>query len=100
MAVELQKGDCMIAFHFVHDEGLYVERVGVSGAPILISGGFEKTHGGKIPGGEGSVKVAYVVLVVCLIGGTDIRDGGRRQVVRVGGLLVILKRLVVRDVVA
>src|SRR5918911_3696482 len=83
----------------IDQEVLLVERVGVACVPVLIGRGLEEANLGQMPGVCGSPEVREVVLVVRLIGLADHGRRTGRQVFRVGGGLVVLERLVVRDVV-
>ncbi len=65
----------------VDDEGLFVERIGVTGVRHPGSGGFEEADGWHDTSSESVGEVMHVVLVVGLVRGSDC--GGRTQVVEI-----------------
>src|SRR5262245_34528485 len=83
----------------VHQERLFVEWIGVSSVSILIGGGLEVTHGRHIASVDGGPEVGEVILVIRGASVTDLRNRGRRGMVRIRGGLVVLEWLVVWDVV-
>ena len=62
------------------EECLLVERIGISGMPVLVSRGFEEADGGKISDGGGSEEVQRVVLVVGRPGVADLSQRGGSRV--------------------
>src|SRR6185437_12379990 len=80
-------------------EVLLVDRVGVPGVRVLVLGRLEVAHRGHVPVLQRGEEVGQVVLVVGLVGAADGGFRGRRQVLGVGGGLVVLERVVVRGVV-
>ena len=66
---------------------------------VLVRCSLEEVHCGHFSIGSGFPEVRQVILVVGLVGFSDHRYRSGRQVVWIGSGLVVLKRLVVRDVV-
>ena len=82
------------------DEGLLVERIGVTGVAILIAGGLQEADGREVAGVDRIVEVVHVVLVIGGIASWPIGgNGGGTRMGRIGGRLVVLERLVMRNVV-
>src|SRR5580700_8351819 len=84
----------------VDDEVLLIERVGVAGMSVLVAGRLEKTHCGKVAHIDSIEKVMSVILMIGHVAvGPNRHHRAWPRMLRVRGRLVILKRLVVRDVV-
>src|ERR1043165_7617034 len=84
------------------DPFLLIERTGIAGMSILIAGGLDVADGGKVSSLDGVEEVVSVVLVVCpavVIAAHNLWRGWA-CVPEVCRRFVILKRLVVRNVIA
>ncbi len=91
---------CLQEVDDIHDESLFVQRIGIAGVAILITRRFQEADGREISRFDCCIEIVDVVLV---IGGIAlVADGGHRSRTSVRGIgcrRVILERLMVRDVV-
>ncbi len=85
----------------MHKECLLIQRIGVAGVAVAISGGLKKADGGKVSGLYRVEKIVNVVLVVCIavICVPDHLYGSGTGMQWVRGGSIILKRIEKRIIV-
>jgi hypothetical protein len=95
----LPAGELLQLVDGVGEEGLLVERVGVTGVTVLILGGLQIRHRGQVAMVGGGEEVLQVVLVVGLVLLAHGCHRGRREMLGVRRRGVVLERLVVGAVI-
>ncbi len=78
---------------------LLIQRIRVAGVAVLIVRRLEEGDGRHVPRIGGRPEVIHVVLVVRLVGLADGSGAAGSQMMRIGGLVKVLERLVMRIVV-
>src|SRR5260370_1309275 len=85
--------------HIDH-EGLLIQWVGITSMPVLVSRRLEETYRREIARFDRSIKVVYIIIVVCRTGVSYFGNRRGPRVRRVGGRRRVLKKGVMRNVIS
>src|SRR5260370_22660693 len=84
----------------VDAEGLLIMWVGITSMPVLVSRRLEETYGREIARFDRSIKVVYIIIVVCRTGVSYFGNRRRPRVRRVCRRRRVLKKGVMRNVIS